>query len=160
MSITPDQVMPSRAPPRNRRWRTISSCRPPPSLVAFTSPHPLRNVVDGVQDALRVGDRQLFTEVQLLDECVGRNLYALLVARVDTCHHHSVLSILRCLADAAGPGGVRGLIRSSNRRHPAVTARNARTRSSSPAHGPGHAHVVTARQSVSAAEFGCFPESG
>src|SRR4051812_7892753 len=127
ISMTPDQVMPSRAPPRNRRWRTVSSCRPPPSLVAFTSPHPLGNVVDGVQDALRVGDRQLFIEVQLLDECVGRNLYALLVAGVDACHHQSVLSILRGLANADGPGGARGLIRSWNRQHLAVTARNART---------------------------------
>src|SRR4051794_40334753 len=144
MSMTPDQVMPSRAPPRNRRWRTVSSYRPPPSLVAFTSPHPLGNVVDGVQDALRVCDRQVFAEVRLLDERVGRNLYALLVAGVDTCHHHSVLSILRRLADADGSGGARGLIRSSNRRHLVFTARNARTRSSSPAPGAACAHVVNA----------------
>src|SRR4051812_15627271 len=118
----------SSAQPRNRMWRTDSSFRASPSLGRIASPHLLGYVVGRVQDALRINDRQLFTDVQLLDECVGRNLYALLVAGVDTCHHHSVLSILQCLAD--GPGGARGLVGSSNRPQSAVTARSARTRSS------------------------------
>jgi hypothetical protein len=70
---------------------TVSSCRPLPWLVAMASPHPLGNVLDGVHDTLRVSDRQLFTEIQLLDECVGRHLYALLVASGDTSHHDRVL---------------------------------------------------------------------
>src|SRR4051812_29877430 len=152
MSITPDQVMPSSAPPRNRKWRTISSCRPLPSLVASTSPHLLGNVVDGVQDALRVCDRQILAEVRLLDERVGRHLHALLIP-----------SVIKCLPPSQCPfhfAGARrrapGLTGSSNRHHLVVTARSARIRSSCRAPpGPARARLVNAGPSVSAGESGC-----